>query len=262
MTSIELPFLGPMSEDEYFAYPALSQSSLKLMGRTPWHYHNKPPPDKYDTPAKKFGRLFHTLLLEPDTFDAKYRVCDWNHNTKAFKELAELESREFVTTAHVEKADAMSRAIMANEDAREFIMIPSEPEICGICELFGRIVKIRIDRLPKVGQLWDIKTFGGEARPRAFTYRCRDYGYFMQAWLYSHVYEVITGEHRGWSWIVVENSDRPAVQVYQAHSSLLDEGRMEFEKLLNLLEECEALDSWPNSYTQGPYTILGREELP
>lgn len=255
--NIQPPWLGQMSWDDYRKFDALSQSKLKLIGRTPWHYQH--PDERADTPAMALGRVFHTLLLEPELFDQTYAVNDLHRSSRAYKDFAAEESREIIKTPVLEMADAMRLAILRNSDAAEFLDVPSAQEVTAICEIQGRLCKARIDRLPEIGALWDVKTFGGSARPAAFTRRCLDLKYYMQAWLYCEAVRQCTGEERGWSWIVVEQSINPAVQVYRADPTLLEDGRAEFERLLSMLEECEALDYWPNSYVAGPYTIIGEQ---
>jgi len=68
-------------EDEYHLIPRLSASGIKILGASPlqfwlqsWMNPNRQP-DK-DTPAKKLGRCYHSLILEGDeAFQASYAVA-------------------------------------------------------------------------------------------------------------------------------------------------------------------------------------------
>tara|TARA_R110002020_G_scaffold67718_3_gene177623 strand:- start:4078 stop:5208 length:1131 start_codon:yes stop_codon:yes gene_type:complete len=64
-----------MPDALYFAIKAINNSSLNQINQSPAHalYAKENPPEP--TPSLKLGSLFHTLVLEPDEFDARYHVA-------------------------------------------------------------------------------------------------------------------------------------------------------------------------------------------
>lgn len=63
-----------MPASEYHADPALSQSTLKKIARSPQHlqwYLNNPDPDK---PHYEKGRALHSAILEPEIFENQYVI--------------------------------------------------------------------------------------------------------------------------------------------------------------------------------------------
>ena len=76
------PGIYDMPEEQYFDFPAFSNSDLKLIARSPAHYWaaKRDPgrePDE-DTPARKAGRALHCTILEPDDFQNRYIMAPAN----------------------------------------------------------------------------------------------------------------------------------------------------------------------------------------
>jgi hypothetical protein len=110
-----------LSNEEYHAdTSAISKSGLDLVHRSPAHYYAAKldpdrPAEKKDTPALRFGRAFHTLVLEPDLFFQEYAVLPEkvDRRTKAGKEAwaefeAELGGREALTAEDGQRLGAMA----------------------------------------------------------------------------------------------------------------------------------------------------------
>ena len=79
-----------MSNAEYRKREGISASDLKRMMKSmaTWKYE-KDHPDETDSPAFKFGRAFHKLMLEPDDFDNEWIVAPkFDRRTKEGKEAA------------------------------------------------------------------------------------------------------------------------------------------------------------------------------
>ena len=64
------------SHDAYRALPGVNWSSLKAMGKSPLHYRHGLENPPADSPTFKFGRLFHSLILEPEKVEAEYVVIE------------------------------------------------------------------------------------------------------------------------------------------------------------------------------------------
>jgi len=83
------------------------------------------------------------------------------------------------------------------------------------------------------------------------------YQYQVQAALYVDVAEAIDGKNRDFYWVAVEKDAPYAVAVYKASDEMLERGRQQYIKAIDLYKECAALDLWP-AYSQQVQTL----ELP
>lgn len=75
------------------------------------------------------------------------------------------------------------------------------------------------------------------------------YNYAVQAAYYCDIAEVIDGKKRRFYWVAVEKDAPYAVAVYEASDAMLDYGRREYRKAIELYKECASLDLWP-AYSQ------------
>lgn len=78
-----------LSDQDYFNSPAISQSDLKEILKSPKHfYHKKFVSKEEPTFAMRLGSAVHMAVLEPDEFNKKYICTDLDKRTKAFKDAA------------------------------------------------------------------------------------------------------------------------------------------------------------------------------
>jgi hypothetical protein len=76
---VSAPAPAHIPDEQYFAAPGLSNSSMKDLAVSPlryWHLHinpNRPP--KRESPEMTFGKALHCAVLEPDQFEQRY-CCD------------------------------------------------------------------------------------------------------------------------------------------------------------------------------------------
>jgi len=67
------------ADKAYYENPAISQSSLKCFIESPIEFYNSfviRNVEVWDSPTLRFGRLYHTYILEPEIVDSKYIYCD------------------------------------------------------------------------------------------------------------------------------------------------------------------------------------------
>ena len=78
--------INNLSNEDYHASEPISSSNCKDLLISPWLYNYKRQNKTEATPAMKFGTMFHSLMLEPKTFDNEYVVADIpKRNTKQGK---------------------------------------------------------------------------------------------------------------------------------------------------------------------------------
>ena len=83
------------------------------------------------------------------------------------------------------------------------------------------------------------------------------FGYAIQAAFYVDVAQALDGNKRDFYWVAVEKEAPFAVAVYKASDAMLEHGRREYRKAIELYKECAAMDLWP-AYSQQVQTL----ELP
>jgi len=269
------PGVYDMPDEQYFDFPAFSNSDLKLIARSPAHYWAaKRDPDREpekDTPAKRDGKALHCAILEPDAFKERYITAPANAprkpttaqiNAKNPSE-ATMESIEFWTEF---EERAAGRIMLLSDEYRNYMKISdvvrSHPELSvimkdGLAEkcVFavdpetGLLVKCKTDyfrAIQKLSIITDLKSTE-DARPFQFQRDSYKYGYFQQSAFYSDVWKWSGVVDQIDSWIIaaVEKKTPYAVKIYEVSGADMEFGRKQYRKALNIAAECQAKDHWP-----------------
>jgi hypothetical protein len=251
-----------LTENEYFnEYGTfLSSSDIRRLLRSPAHYRN---PQKLESPALAFGSLAHTFVLEPHIAEARYRPrADVDGRTKEGKatrdweaSLAAQQGIQFVSRADYDAATSIASSVRTHLGASALIA-GGMAETAGICDGFCDVnVRIKPDYRTD-STIIDLKTTT-DARPDAFVRSVVNFGYEVQAAFYVDVAQAIDGLKRDFYWVAVEKDAPFAVAVYKASDEMLERGRQQYRKAIDLYKECASLDLWP-AYSQQVQTL----ELP
>lgn len=251
-----------LTDNEYFnEYGTfLSSSDIRRLLRSPAHYRN---PQKLESPALAFGSLAHTFVLEPHIAEARYRPrADVDGRTKEGKatrdweaSLAAQQGIQFVSRADYDAATSIASSVRTHLGASALIA-GGMAETAGICDGFCDVnVRIKPDYRTD-STIIDLKTTT-DARPDAFVRSVVNFGYEVQAAFYVDVAQAIDGLKRDFYWVAVEKDAPFAVAVYKASDEMLERGRQQYRKAIDLYKECASLDLWP-AYSQQVQTL----ELP
>jgi len=251
-----------LTDSEYFnEYGTfLSSSDIRRLLRSPAHYRN---PQKLESPALAFGSLAHTFVLEPHVAEARYRPrADVDGRTKEGKAVRDWEASlaaqqgiQFVSRADYDAAVSIASAVRTHLGASALIA-GGMAETAGICDGFCDVnVRIKPDYRTD-STIIDLKTTT-DARPDAFVRSVVNFGYEVQAAFYVDVAAVIDGLKRDFYWVAVEKDAPYAVAVYKASDEMLERGRQQYIKAIDLYKECAAMDLFP-AYSQQVQTL----ELP
>jgi len=179
-----------MKDDEfYYGYlgkAALSSSSIKLLLDSPKKYKYVTEYGSQESNALDAGWLFHTAILEPEVFSSQIFVDVQSKNTKAYK-LAKEEHGKVFTMKQKKDAERLADAFLRNEHALKLIT-DCEFEVPAI----GYITARSGNKYPFRGKadvlgkgLVDLKT---TSDLKAFPYAARKYGYDVQVYLYSELF--------------------------------------------------------------------------
>jgi exodeoxyribonuclease VIII len=242
-----------MSFADYLAVPAMSNSSLKLMRKSPAHYMAGQDPDAQKVASLRRGSLLHTMVLEPHTLAERYRVKPegMTFSTKEGKAWREAVPASVEIVSHDEhKASTRQAAkLRAVPEIAELLSAgQSEVSFFWIDPLTGVHCKGRADwvfRTPSGVILLDLKTTEC-ADKQAFAKSCARYCYHMQAAWYSDGWREATGDDvLGFVFGAVESAWPHIAAPYMLDDEAMDKGRAECCQLLNLYAQCVATDKWP-----------------
>lgn len=242
-------------QNDYRTY--LSSTDLRRLLRSPAHFRN---PAKMESAAMAFGTLVHTFVLEPHVAEARYRPrADVDGRTKEGKairdweqSLASQQGVQFVSRADYDAAVSIATAVRSHLGCVS-VLASGLAEVSGTADNFHGInARIRPDYLTD-GHIVDLKTCQ-DARSDAFVRSVVSYGYEIQAAYYLDVAEAIDGKKRKFFWVAVEKDAPFAVAVYEASDAMIERGRAQYKRAIELYKECAALDLWP-AYSQQVQTL-------
>lgn len=243
-----------LPRDAYDAIVALSATKLKELKRSPQHY-------KYylehprTSAALTLGIATHTAVLEPERFANDFAV--WTNRTATGRMsprtgkwwdlfCIENHGKTILTDDEATTATQIALAVRSHAIAMTYLA-QGDPEVTMQWELQGRSCKGRIDWLTKT---YDHPTLVGlktarDCRHFVFGWQAAKLGYHIQWGFYHDGYELLTGVKPRMIEIVVESTPPHAVAVYNIPNDILEQGREEYQGLIERLQDCEAKNEWP-----------------
>ena len=254
-----------MPRAEYDQIQAISITRLKELRRSPQHYRYALAHPK-TSDAMTLGIATHVAVLEPERF--QHDFCIWERVTDAGKQAprsgqhwdafsAANPGRTVLTRAEGALAMAIATAVRSNPIALRYLET-GDPEVSLDWTAADRPAKGRVDWLTTIDgtpTVVGLKT-ARDCRHFAFGAQSAKLGYHLQWGYYHDGYRALTGHEPRMVEIVVESAAPHAVAVYSIPSDIIDQGREEYERLLALLAECEATDTWPGPVpTEEPLTL-------
>lgn len=253
-----MSYLTGMNNAEYHASDGLSSSELKALLRSPEHFQAYGETDE-QTPAMRFGSLFHTATLEPEAMTERYVIepTHINKRTKAGKaEYAEFlkasEGKEVVTTDNIQQANCMAAAVFNDKVASSlFYQGEAETSIWWEDQVAGQLCKCRPDWLdidPVRRIVVDLKS-AVDASPGGFSRACFNFGYHISAAHYIEGIYRATGVHCSFVFVAVEKKYPFAVGVYMLDQQAMELGYNQRRRALDLYNECSSAGHWPG-YSQ------------
>lgn len=258
--TIEPPcFIANMPNSVYHSTPkGISASGLKLVLRSPAHY--KFQSATVPSRAMEIGTAIHTALLEPDRFTTEYVLLRDVKDRRAseYKQAVKVHGSENVlVSSEADNVAGMQETVLSNpvmserlnaEGWRELSLFVRDPET-------GVLVRVRYDLLSVSGIAVDVKKCQ-DARPEEFSKAIFNYGYDLQAALYSDAFEWATGKPLGaFEFAAIEEKMPHGHKLYQPCETTLQEGRAKYREALNLFAECDTANDWPSLQCDGPEII-------
>ena len=244
-----------VSNAEYRKMEGLSSSDIKTMMKSfaTWKYFKDHPEEDNDTPSLRFGRACHKFMLEPYDFGNEYAVVPKvDGRTKEGKEakkefLKQAEGKELVDEETYDKLVDMRDMLYKTPYVKNLINGEHEKSFFWTDEATGIKCKCRPDSFGKFGKhniIIDYKTTEN-AETSAFMRSALKYNYDVQAAHYTAGLEAIYGKDYQFIFIAQETKPPYLVNVLQADSYFMENGREVRGVMLETYKKCLELGEYP-----------------
>lgn len=244
-------FISSLSETDYHAdRTSISKSGLDQIRKSPAHYMAYLQEPREPTRAMLIGSAMHCAILEPHRYRDLYTVADADdRRSKEYKATVEgMPEHEVLTRTEGHWIQSMAEAVHAHTGARSLLGGKGDAELSGFATdpATGVRIRCRYDYLLSDTPISvDLKKTQ-DARPNAVQRSIANYRYHVQAAMYAHVYEQITGAQlQAMAFIFVEERPPHAVTVVTLPPAAVEQGYREMRDDLALYAECVASGEWP-----------------
>lgn len=241
--------------DDYAAWPAVRASTLNKCVKSLAHGRDSEINPRADTKDLAFGTIFHSLILEPDTFDLRYAIKpSLDRRSPAGKESwrifeAESAGKQVITESDIAIARAMRKGLMRCRDAasllsgaraKELSLVWRDPETELLCKARIDMVSLLYGRTYIV----DLKS-AADASKLAFRRQSENLGYYRSLAYYRWGLGELIPAQRRCAIIAVEKSSPYEAAVYELTENVLTHGLEEIR--FELRRYAAALESgnWP-----------------
>lgn len=256
-------------EAVYRAINAANQSAIKR-GITPAHFREAltNPEAWHETKDKRFGRLAHMALLEPDRYAAEVspnapinqRTGEpYGFETKAWREEEEHWGQLLCTKEDHRRIAEMVSIVRDHPTAAKLLSHKRSTEVVAVwdCPASGVRCKLRMDFRAEGVAICDYKT-AESAAPAEFERSVSSYGYDIQGAFYPDGFRVLTGAEDPFCFIVQEKEPPFAVAVYELDSHAVRRGRAKYRRVLREYAACLRTGEFPAYTTEAVMLGLPR----
>lgn len=202
----------------YLGQNALSSSTIKTLLSSPKTYYFTTKYGSGETQALRDGKLFHTMILEPEKLDDIIFVDAATKASKEYK-LAKETGKEVYTNSEKKAAERLCDALLRNEAVKEYL-IKAEYEVPQIAMLDGIPIRAKADIL-KGNTIIDLKTTTGI---KDFRYSADKYSYDLQAWLYREMFGV-----DNFVFVVIDKGSLD-IAIFECSDEFYSKGKEKFEQ--------------------------------
>ena len=202
----------------YLGQNALSSSSIKTLLSSPKTYYFTKKYGSGETQALRDGKLFHTMILEPEKLDDIIFVDAATKASKEYK-LAKETGKEVYTKSEKKAAERLCDALLRNEAVKEYLTT-AEYEVPQIAMIDGIPIRAKADIL-KGNTIIDLKTTTGI---KDFRYSADKYSYDLQAWLYREMFGV-----DNFVFVVIDKGSLD-IAIFECSDEFYEKGKQKFEQ--------------------------------
>lgn len=237
--------------DAYYRSRALSKSAIDLLLECPalfkaWLDSDE---EEKETDALIFGRMFHKLLLEPETFEREYAVTNLNLSTKAGRAW----KKDVPAGATIIKEDTYESALLMAQAIRDH---PQAKYLFNDCETEKSIYWTRPDGIECKARPDIVANVGGlrivadpkstdSVNPDAIMRTVAKYHYHRQASWYLDGLEATGTPCDAFVFIFVEKTPPYLVTMCELDEEALAKGNEDCERAVEKLKECRETRIYP-----------------
>jgi hypothetical protein len=251
--------LPNISNEDYHASSPISSSNCKDLLISAWQYQYKQQNPIAPTAAMKFGTMFHSLVLEPKTFDNLYYVADIpKRNTKQGKAdynelIAQVGEKELISTDDFCQAQEMRHNLAKNELVRALLSNGfAEQSVFWVDEQTKANCKARADYINvKQRYIVDLKTTSSLADDINFSFTTRKYHYDLSASFYVDGFKQAIGHDLDFYFIVIETNPPFNFGIYKLSSGLIERGRAKYRQSLDVFARAKEKGVFNEPYNGG-----------
>jgi hypothetical protein len=240
----------PMSR--YLAGSEINSSRLKLALKTSLDFKESENDEHEDTANTALGTTIHTMLLEPDRFEAEYAIEQENLGDKrsgaakkAWDEFKKVNTGKTIVPFDSGKILKKIQEKVSKNITLRIILASSSPEVTATCEVDDLIFKARADLLGK-DTIYDIKTISGGISDDDIYRYIKRYRSDFQAVHHMAVFNAnLDNRIENWVWIFID-TESPAchIRMIQCPKILLEQAILDREKAIEIVKECTATGVW------------------
>jgi exodeoxyribonuclease VIII len=236
---------------DYYTTPAISASGLKLIKRSPAHYHASLTAPRIQTAAMALGSATHAAILEPHEFDNRYTVMPegLDRRTKEGRAVYDAiiaSGKQALSVPDMALIRGMQQAVHADPIAQGIWALPHHIEKEHYFQVRGLAAKMKPDFYIEpcadfpAGLILDLKTTPDASRA-GFGAAVWRQDMAIQAAFY--VDNLLPGAD--FWWLAVEKSAPHLVAFYKCTPKVFEYGRELISDLLDTYELCMADGIWP-----------------
>ena len=261
----------------YHSIPALSNSSLSVLKRSPAEFYARfvadPPTMKSEeTDAMRLGSAVHMLALEPERFHDRYLIetgpinpstqKPYGRDTKRFEAWLDIRKTETDKTVLIyeefESSMAIAEAFQSHPEILRIMAANVEKiyergfELSYLVEGQEPIkLKCKPDCvIPSEGLIIDLKTTS-DPNPDAWKWSAEDFGYHRQAAIYLEAMQSLYGRQFQFLFGVVRSKPPYEVGVYELDRGSLNRGWEEVTDLIEQYQQRKATGDWLSDWQKG-----------
>lgn len=253
---------------EYLAVDALSNTAMKELARSPWHYRNRV--NKPQTRPMLRGSLAHCAVLEPDAMAARYVVtpedaprrptaAQWTAKKPSESSQQAMDwwtafgqqaaSREIITAEEFGVTQAQLAALAENSEIADTLRTgKSEVSVFWVDQATGVYCKARPDHVRPLTdgryRLLDLKSVADESAD-AFGKAVARFGYHRQRAHYIAGFEASGRKVEEFVFAAVTSAPPVLAVPYILADEIAQQGADEVRELLELFARCTESGSWP-----------------
>ena len=241
-------FVTNMPNADYHSYEGISKSGLDVIDRSPAHfmYGSR----REQSRAMVIGSAIHSAILEPEKFAEDYLLLK---NVKArtaseYKQAIKVHNPDLVlVAAEADNVVGMMESVYSQPQAASSLRSDGWRELSAFVEdpETGVLMRCRYDLLTVSGRCVDLKKTR-DSRPDEFAKSVFNYRYHVQDAMYSHIFELITGEPlQSFEFLAVEDQPPHCAMMYDLDEEAKYIGFNEYRRNLETYAECENSNEWP-----------------